>query len=84
MKIRDLVNNQIVQSLVIILLVVAFLFAELTTYLVAGQINVILTQVFYLPVIFFSFRFAKRAVLTATVMATVYLVLVMLTSGNRV
>jgi PAS domain S-box-containing protein len=82
MKMQDFRNNTLVQSLVILLLVVSFLFAELTTYLVAGQVNVVLTQVFYIPVILLSFRLARRAVFVSVVLAVTYLVLVLLFSGS--
>jgi PAS domain S-box-containing protein len=82
MKMQNLAENQIVQSLVLLILIVSFLFAELTTYLVAGQINLILTQIFYLPVIFLSFRFAKHAVGITLSLAITYFVIVVLTSGT--
>ena len=82
MELPKIGESQVVQSLIIILLVVSFLFAELTTYLVAGQLNVIVTQFFYLPVIFLSFRFMKRAVLISVAVATTYLAVILITSGT--
>jgi PAS domain S-box-containing protein len=82
MKMQDYRDNSTVQFLVIILLVVAFLFAELTTYLVAGQFNIVLSQVFYIPIVLLSFRMARRAVLVSITLGAIYLILVLLTSGT--
>jgi len=84
MKLPNFANNQTAQTLVVLLLVLSFLFAEWTTYLVAGQTNAILAQLFYLPVIFFSFRYAQRAVLCATVLAIIYLGGIFVTTGPQI
>ncbi|HXX55336.1 MAG TPA: PAS domain S-box protein [Methanoregula sp.] len=81
MNFRNITKNNRVQSLVLLLLLVSFLFAELTTYLVAGTLNAILTQVFYIPIILLSFRFGRRAILITVALAAAYLVLVLLTAG---
>ncbi len=82
MKLERFRNNSAVQSVVIILLVVAFLFAELTTYLVAGEFNIVLSQIFYIPVVLLSFRIARKAVIVSVVLGGIYLLLVLLSSGT--
>ena len=84
MNLQQFAKNRIVQSLVLVLLMVSFLFAELTTYLVAGEPNVILTQLFYIPVILLSIKLARRAVVASVALATAYIVLVLFIAGTGV
>ncbi|MEI6293155.1 MAG: PAS domain S-box protein [Methanomicrobiales archaeon] len=69
-------KNQNLQTIIIILAAISFILAELVIYFVAGQTNLIITNLFYIPVILFAFRYPRYGVLTGLIFGACYLLLV--------
>ena len=69
-------KNLNLQTIIIILAAISFILAELVIYFVAGQMNLIITNLFYIPVIIFAFRYPRYGVLTGLVFGACYLLLV--------
>jgi len=69
-------KNQNLQTIIIILAAISFILAELVIYFVAGQTNLIITNLFYIPVILFAFRYPRYGVLTGLVFGACYLLLI--------
>ena len=65
-----------IETIIIILAAISFILAELIIYFVAGQMNLIITNLFYIPVVIFSFRYPRYGVLTGVVFGACYLLLV--------
>ena len=57
----------------VVIVIVAFLLAEFVTYALATGINLILSQIFYLPILYIAFRFPGRAILANAAIGISYL-----------
>ena len=64
------------QTLIIILAAISFILAELIIYFVAGQTNLIISNLFYIPVIIFAFRYPRYGVVAGVGFGAGYLLLV--------
>jgi PAS domain S-box-containing protein len=69
-------KNQTLQTIIIVLAAISFVLAELVIYFVAGQTNLIITNLFYIPVILFAFRYPRYGVLTGLLFGGCYLLLI--------
>jgi PAS domain S-box-containing protein len=69
-------KNQTLQTIIIVLAAISFILAELVIYFVAGQTNLIITNLFYIPVIIFAFRYPRNGVISGLVFGAIYLLLI--------
>ncbi|MDD1702360.1 MAG: PAS domain S-box protein [Methanoregula sp.] len=68
-------------SLVIGIVIIAFVLTEVVTFLLEGSTLVIISQVLYFPIILVAFLFPRPAVLINLLISTVYLVVALFVSG---
>jgi len=66
-------DRKVIQDLSIVIVIISFLFAEYVTYMMATGINLLLSQVFYIPVLYVSFRFPQRSILAILTLGLSYL-----------
>jgi PAS domain S-box-containing protein len=69
-------KNEALQTVIIILAAVSFILAELVIYFVAGQVNLIVSNLFYIPVIILAFRYPRKGVIVGVILGICYLLLV--------
>lgn len=71
-------NSPVVQSILLCLVIITFILAEVGTFLTSEQTLVIISQIIYLPIIFISFRYPRKAVPLGLCVSLVYLVFALL------
>ena len=69
-------KNENLQTVIIILAAFSFILAELVIYFVAGQVNLIVSSLFYIPVIILAFRYPRKGVIVGVILGICYLLLV--------
>ena len=69
-------KNENLQTVIIILAAFSFILAELVIYFVAGQVNLIVSNLFYIPVIILAFRYPRKGVIVGVILGICYLLLV--------
>ena len=69
-------RNENLQTVIIILAAVSFILAELVIYFVAGQVNLIISNLFYIPVIILAFRYPRKGVIVGVILGICYLLLI--------
>jgi PAS domain S-box-containing protein len=69
-------RDENLQTIIIILAAVSFILAELVIYFVAGQVNLIISNLFYIPVIILSFRYPRKGVIVGVILGICYLLLI--------
>lgn len=83
MNYRGDIKSPAFQSAVIGLVIITFILAEIGTFLIAGQTEVIISQVFYLPIILITFMYPRKAVPLGLGVGIIYLVFSLLIPATR-